>query len=390
MTLFAQHGWGKSDKIERGIEDGSIEGVLMSPRDESPEKLASYLNLIQEKYPKVKRIVDPQFYASTIWPVRDGKLSEYPHYNQQLTQASFTAAEIRTIVSSTLEWQDDLNVSAIVSPTVMVDDLDSRWAQIAMMLAQESVERGPSKPLFISLVVGEDVLRQRKPVDGWLDILTQLDVQGFYIIVKRSSPNYRQDYEPDVLASLLHICYSLAELNEYQVIMGYSDMVTLLLHAVGVTGTGAGWYSTLKQFNLRRFQPVTGGSRPRSRYSSQPLLNSIYITELDGIHSVGRAADVLSKTRYDGRFGGATNPENVLWPDDEAALHHWSVLAGIKRSIERTSIGGRLDAVRNYIAQAIAIYAQIETMVPFSTETGPTHLDNWLEALKKFRSDAAV
>ena len=54
MTVLAQHGWGKSNKIERGIADGSIHGVIMSPRDESPAKLASFLSAIQ---PNVDSVV---------------------------------------------------------------------------------------------------------------------------------------------------------------------------------------------------------------------------------------------------------------------------------------------------------------------------------------------
>ena len=388
MTILAQHGWGKSDKIERGIADGSIQGVIMSPRDESPARIASFLSTIQ---PNVVRLVDPQLYAGTIWPVRDGKLPSYPHYRQHLTPTSFSPAAIRDFVQSALGWQGGLDVSAVVSPTVMVDDLRSQWAQIAMMLAQETVaQHDGTKPLLISLVVGEDALRQRMPVDDWLDSLTQLDVDGFYLVVRRTSETYRQHYEPEVLASLLRVCYSLAELNQYQLYVGYSDMAALLLHAVGVTGTGAGWFATLRQFSLRRFEPVTGGRRARARYSSLPLLNSIYVTELDGIYNGGRLADVLSSTPFDTRFNTATNPENVVWPDDDAALHHWCVLADISRSLVGTRVGDRLDSARNLIAQARAVYAQIGTLVPFTTETGPTHLDQWLDALNRFRSDAAV
>ena len=392
MTIFAQHGWGKSGKIERGMTDGSIQGVIMSPRDELRDNLAAFLSTIQASYPNAERLVDPQLYAGTIWPVRDGRLPNYSRYKQHLTPGSFSPAEIRNFVRTALEWQDQLAVSTVVSPTVMVDDLGSQWAQIAMMLAQETVDQHDgSKPLLISLVVTEEVLRQRTPVDYWLNGLTELDVDGFYLVVRRMAATYRQHYDSaEVLTSLLRICYSLAELNRYRVLVGYTDMATLLLHAVGVTGTGAGWSTGLRQFSLRRFQPVSGGRQPRIRYSSLPLLNSIYVTDLDGIYNAGRVTDVLSGTPFDARFNGPTNPENVPWPPDEAALHHWRVLADISRLPVGTRIGDRLDRAHDLIAQALALYAQIGNLVPLTTETGPTHLDQWLDALNRFRSDAAV
>ena len=262
MTVLAQHGWGKTDKIRKGLANGSIEGVIMSPRDESPANLAAFLADIHTKHPDADRLVDPQLYAGTIWPVRDGKLTHYPHYGQHLSPTSFSPAAIRTFVGNALSWQSQLAVSAVVSPSVMVDDLGSQWAQIAMMLAQETAtQHDRSKPLLISLVVGEDALRQRIPVDSWLDNLTQLDVDGFYLIVRRSE-TYRQHYDPEVLASVLRVCYSLAELNQYRVFVGYTDMATLLLHAVGVTGTGAGWFASLRRSICDDFSQSLGGGRP--------------------------------------------------------------------------------------------------------------------------------
>ena len=387
MTILAQHGYGKSDKIGQGIADGSIQGVILSPRDERPSNLAEFLSTIPSN---VERLVDPQFYAGTIADPRVGKLPDYDHYATNLTTASFSAVAIRDFVRETLNWQDDLNVSATVSPTVLVDALSGRWAQIAMMLTQETVTQYASnRPLLISLVIAEEALREVGLVDAWLNELTQLDVDGFYLVVRRLSEDYRQQYDPDVLASLLRVCYSLAEVNGFRVFVGYCDLMTLLLHSVGVTGTGAGWYYSLRQFGLRRFQQVSGGRQPLPRYTSRPLLNSIYVNELDVIYNSGRVVDVLSATNYDGRFNGNYNPLNVGWPPRDAALHHWNVLSDITHSISGASVSARLDSVRSLIGQALALYNQINPLI-FRTETGPTHLDQWLNALNRFRSDAAV
>ena len=388
MSILAQHGYGKSDKLEQGIADGSIQGVIVSPRDERPENLAALLDSIPNN---LERLADPQVYAGTVVNPRVGKLPQYNHYRANLTPASFGPVAIREVVQDTLAWQDNLNVSAVVSPTVLVDAHTSRWAQIAMMLAQETINQHQgNKPLLISLVIAEEALQEIQLVDGWLNEITQMDVDGFYLVIRRLSEAYSQQREPDILTSLLRVCYSLAEINEYRVFVGYSDMVSLLLHAVGVTGTGAGWFSSLRQFGLRRFQQVTGGSQPRSRYTSQPLLNSIYVTELDAIYYSGLIANVLSGTNYDGRFNMNTNPDNVGWPPRDAALHHWSVLHNMVQAISGTTATGRLTSVRSQIVQAIALYAQVGQFLPFQPETSTSHLHQWLDALDRFRSDAAV
>ena len=224
-------------------------------------------------------MVDPQFHIGTVSSANLGMLERYAHFKDGLTTGSFSPAAIRNFVDGTLIWQDALDVSGIISPTVMVDDLTSRWAQIALNLAQEAVEQyAGNNMLLIGLVVGESALRQRAQVDELLDSLTQLDVGGFYLVVRRDSEMYRQHYDSEVLSSLMHVCYSLAALNGYQVFVGYTDMATLLLHSVGVTGTGSGWSQGLRQFTLRRFRKNTFGNQPRPRYSSLPLLNSIYVS----------------------------------------------------------------------------------------------------------------
>ena len=391
MSILAQHGWGKGNMIERGLGDGSIGGVIVSPRDETPRNLNALLSDLEVSHANSERLVDPQFHIGAISPARPGKLVQHPHYVTRLTPLTFSPARIREFVDATLRWQRPMATSAFLSPTVMVDDLGSQWAQIAMMLAQESLDRHDgTKPLLISLVVGEDALRQTGQVDAWLDALTRLDADGFYLVVRRASEAYRQHYDPDVLASLLLTCYSLAHLNRYRLYVGYSDMVTLLLHAVGATATGSGWYTGLKQFTLRRFQPASGGRRPRDRYSSQPLLNSIYITELGGLYNAGYVGNILSATPYDGVYNGAVNPENVDMPREETALHHWSVLNGIINSLTSGTVGNRLDSATRIIQQARALYTQIGGSIALTPETGPTHLDQWLDALNTFRSNASV
>ena len=74
MSLLIQHGYGKSDKIERAISEGKVRGVILSPKDETPESLKDYIRALDRITPKVSVLFDPQFYASTISPVKEGNL----------------------------------------------------------------------------------------------------------------------------------------------------------------------------------------------------------------------------------------------------------------------------------------------------------------------------
>ena len=87
MTIFAQHGWGKGNKIETGINDGSLDGVIASPSNETPSNLADFLSRLP---PNIERLVDPQLYISTLPERRNDQFGKYPQSCHNLTPASFS------------------------------------------------------------------------------------------------------------------------------------------------------------------------------------------------------------------------------------------------------------------------------------------------------------
>ena len=44
MGLYAQHGYGKGNKINKAIESNNISGVILGPKGESPKKIIEFVN----------------------------------------------------------------------------------------------------------------------------------------------------------------------------------------------------------------------------------------------------------------------------------------------------------------------------------------------------------
>ena len=125
MAIYAQQGYGKSDKISRGIEDGNISGIVLSPKDENPTKMQEYINYIMGKYKDVEIIFDPQFYVSTISPAKEGNLLKYDYFKPNLNRANFMKhSDILEYIVKTIDYQYNLNLDKIVSPTIIVDDFN--------------------------------------------------------------------------------------------------------------------------------------------------------------------------------------------------------------------------------------------------------------------------
>lgn len=393
MSLFAQHGYGKSDKITRGLEAGVLDGLIMSPRDETPDNLRSYLSLIRKNHKKIPLLFDPQFYVSTVTPVKDGNLPNYPYYRNELTRRDFTSPEsIGKYISETINYQTKLPVSRIISPTVYFDSFNDPWSQISLSLAQGSInyhsklaKSSKLAPLLISLVFSENALSSLESLGEFLDIISGFKVAGFYIIVKRSNTQYMAQMEPTILENLLYLVYVLSELNKYEVVVGYADIIGILLHAVGAKITACGWFNSLRQFSLSRFQPSSGGRAPRPRYTSIPLLNSILvIPELDLIYRTGLSKDVLSGTSYDKILG--TDPANAAWTQDISCLHHWEAIHGVIKGLAHSPVNHRVSILLGMIAKAQAIYTRLDNKsVIFDTYSGRGHLEQWSRAIQNFK-----
>ncbi len=397
MTLLAQHGWGKSDKIDRGLAAGTLSGVILSPRDENPSSLASYTDSLREDNPERTVFVDPQYYATTVVNPRVGRLPQYPYFNAEMTYRDFVGATgISQIVRSVIDYQLDLNVSHICAPVVGFDSFGDRWSSVALSMAAESITYYTSvnddRPLLASLLINENAFRSNPELLEFLDIVTDFDCDGFYIVLRRGDSEHPQNMEPSLLSAALYATHTLKTLNEFDVYFGYTDFLGIPLHAAGATGIACGWSLGLRRFNFGRFEQSTGGRRPRDRYSSLPLLNSIFVNpELDNIERAGMLDDVLTGTAHDGALD-TRPPSNALWPADVAALHHWEALSsGIAQVSAVVSPGDRLDQLTEMITNSRALY---ETLAAAGQRLdgpfGPSHLSQWERAIQNFRDQAGV
>src|ERR1044071_2129972 len=132
MPVYAQHGHGKGERLRLGLEGGWIEGVILSPRDEGPDAIAQTIDSIREANTGAVVLFDPLFCASLINPVRDGRLPDYDFYKPALSRRDFIGVgKVERIVERALAFQGDLDVTAFLSPTILLNGLSDSWSQIA-------------------------------------------------------------------------------------------------------------------------------------------------------------------------------------------------------------------------------------------------------------------
>ena len=297
MKLYAQQGYGTGDRIARGLECGWIDGAILSPKDSSLARIQGLLRTMEESYPSADRLFDPQFYASVI-PVEDakwGKLSgeDFPYLQARRRSQLESEAAIREDLLATLQFQKELPLTAAIGPNITIrQSLNSIEAVVAKNFIRETRsvwnELGGEVPVYATLAIDAIALQDRHELQNFLTDITLLEdpPDGFYLLINHPTAEIPSELiDHRTLAGWMMLNHSLS-INGFEVINGYSDILSPLLAAAGATAGATGWWSNLKVFSLDRFQISTGGGRrPVARYLSKNLLNSIRFDELDRLRN---------------------------------------------------------------------------------------------------------
>jgi hypothetical protein len=394
MKLYAQHGYAKSDKIDRALQERGVDGVVFGPNNERPEALRDCVVRYAEFSPSPDLLIDPQLYVSLLSNPKEGNLPLYDYYVSNLTLRDFTPRKIDEVVRKVLDFQHALPVTRLVAPTIILESFTNRSAQVAQFLAQSSMDYHDSlksaAPLLLSFVFHETALASQDQVDEFLDTVSLYEARGFYLVVARPVGAYQQIFEWERMACWMLILYSLGIRNRFEVLCGYTDFLGFPASAVGASAAATGWFNSLRQFDVKRFLPSTGGRAPKERYSSGPLLNSIFLQELDNCYDADMLDEVLTGTKYD-RIFAKDRPTAHDWPPDISTLHHWVTLKRLFKLAEKKNIRESIVAVEEAIAGAEILYGKLRRQgVQFDPTTGPSHLREWSQAITTFRALARL
>jgi hypothetical protein len=401
MKLLAQHGSKGGSRIRDGLERDVIDGVIASPRDIRLETLGDLFNDVEAINPNADRLFDPQFYACfhTALPgARMGQLIEgdYTYFGSRRRAGLERETNVRSDIRACLEFQADLNVTAFISPNIVVRrSLDSREAVIAKSFVRNAAEvrdeLNLELPLYATLAISIPALLNRQELHGVLSDLTALDVppNGFYILIENPEGDVPPWLiEPEALANWLLINHSL-KINGFEVINGYSDILSPYLGATGADAGAGGWWTTLKTFSLRRFEATAGGGRfPVARYTSCALLKSVRYNEFDALRQ--EIPDIVNGLPSDSLY----DPAKGSKPDDysDEALQNWDAIKDLNDElIKPDDLAGSLEACRDALAEAEQYYVNAaEAGVALRDRSNEQHIDAIRDALASFERQAEV
>jgi len=398
MKLYAQHGFSNGNKLDRGLDNNLLDGVIFSPRDISADKLPKTLKQMQNKRRKCDLLFDPQLYACFLARMTEARLGNllddaYKDYFQVYRRSMLEREkEVKSAIHSSLEFQQNFPFTAFIAPNILIPtSFNSIEAVISKnfirMTATEHSKLKDKRPIYATLAISRETLLDKQELVEFLNEITVLDFppDGFYVLVSARNTDAKSDiFNSDVIAGMMLINYSL-HINGFKVINGYSDILMPFLGAVGADAGGTGWWSNLRTFSLDRFAPSQGGGQqPIARYLSMALLNRITFFELNQLRSI--VPKIVNNLPSDAHYSQKNGSE----PEDRTVeiLQSWDALKALNTKISSNSLHQSLKNCLTAIETANKIYDQIT--IKLDKKSQGEHLEALGDGIRTFAKRAEI
>lgn len=376
--ILCQDGYQGRNLLRRGLAEGALDGVVLSPRYHAPNEMIDVGTELASTGAFV--VVDPEFQLSLVPDAALLQLSAYPYFAPNLSRRSFSGRIISDVVASCLRFQMDCSCSALLTPSLELASSRDWMSQVVLAMNEEAVAQRDSLvpvPLYASLCIGEALLASDDQVDELLDMVTTLEVAGFYIVAARArqDPMWSCPGADVMFGNLLYISAILRS-NGFDVLLGYSDIGGALAIAAGAGSIATGWFKSQRHYCADAIVASGFGRQPRKAYASAPLMTWVFLEpDLDVIRQHGMLGDVLSGTEHDGLIA---DREYDAWRREPMVLGLWSTMKTLELSTFPRDSGLELAAVRLQEARQLHNLLRAANL-PLESDFG--HLASWPRAL---------
>lgn len=373
MGAYIQQGFGKGTKVSELVAQGLIEGIVLSPFDETPVALAR--TAADCRQGGISVLFDPQAFVFSIENARPGR---HPAFGLNLPRRARTldAQTVTAYVARVIAINDEIGTTSLLAPSVIQRGFRDGTSGLALQMAATTAAQS-GRRIYASAILDERCLDDWRSAEDWLDGITGIDdVEGVYLVASRYVANaYPYAFSAARLTNLMRIVHRLAQ-NQIRVIAGYSDIEGLALIAAGADAAATGWSVNRRILLEDRWRQQTGGVPPPTRLFINEYLAPLTEIEArsclnDQLVAQRLSPSSISKLRSISTVARAASQSDYLREYALAAR----MIQNDHASIDGLLEGARREAffARNRIASFDAVYV--------------SRLDSALAALRQFRLD---
>lgn len=377
MTFWIQHGYGKAAKIDTTAKSGLLTGVVLSPADEEQATLDATVAAV--KALGAEPLIDPQLYVHTITgAVARGHESHGLDFGELSWFVS--PAEIEAQVGAVIAANQRLGIDRIIAPSPYQASFGDVWTPLSLQYARATIESA-DRPVYISLVAEDAAFSDWEQTVRYMDALTTLDATGVYVIVGTSGKTYPLSWEPERLANVLRVVYTLGELNQYEVLWGYSDLAGVLGVLAGASGAATGWYNSLRLWTTGKWVPQSGGRQANPRIFVEPLLSAV---ERDG-EGISIARTSLGAAVFPDLDERRNLVNEEPWGIADSWGQHMAAIAEVHQTVDPTrTVAGRVADFRQSLVNAVQLHRELTDAGAAVAPAHSTRLMALIESLDIF------
>jgi hypothetical protein len=358
MDIYLQLGHGMKAHSEFLVKNWKSGTYIFSPKNQSLPQMTSLASTINANNGSV--LIDPQFYiprAST------GQLRDHSFWPCEYeTQSFFNHEGIKKMIECFYnDYILQTNASAFIIPTLFLSSFDDDWQKITDMIIDQANNIIPSTlPKYLTLCISSAILMDETILHEVIDYVSDLPVDGYYIIPEHPSNQYLVE-NVSWMFNLLDISASLKRLNK-KVIVGYSNHQELILGLAKVDAICSGSWLKTRMFPLDDFsrseedQNQQYGNNRETWYYCPQSFSEYQLPYLDIAKRVGLLE--MMKSDYDTLgiaeilFRGA-EPTLVAFGEREAFRYYLNALRNQASEIEYESYQKTKDHLKLMLEAAL-------------------------------------
>jgi len=196
-----------------------------------------------------------------------------------------TIDEIRKRIMSCIEFQvsEEINATHIILPVPLVEDPEDEFSTQLVWINEglDIASKFHNKKVLITVALSEDVIihkafEKNALMQTIIDNLTAIEeVEGFYIVISRSSNNSNIT-EKNIVQTVLELSYLLGKKINKKVILNFVDNLGFLGIAAGAYAFGSGYTNKERRLNFSDFIDKESGGAPLPHFYSYSLIGDFY------------------------------------------------------------------------------------------------------------------
>lgn len=402
IRIYHQCGFRYKWNNEVNKIDNIGDGFIISPLDMSMD----ILKKIDDKELE-NSFLDPQFYSLNLY--KDNYLSY--KFLDEIDSIYDYSIQKNDIAKRCVDFQNNISFKYITIPTIDFDllTIEESYSELYDEIKSESddssyfnansiktnllkklilepftnyiTESNVTKPILLTIVFNDEMAKNSELFSSMLATITNNEkINGIYLI-PQNNRTFKRISDINFLIKIMEFIHILRE-NDLEVIVGYSDIESLLYTVAGANAVTIGVYENLRKYDGLKFSDtIYKGKGPNPRMFSSKLLQWIEYPYL----SVIRDNDKLSEYFDQNTYFEETQELGYNWhfSKPQCYKHYMLSFSNLIKSLP-DDLDERYEYVDKLLENANSLFNKLYDYVFFDDNSSGDHINKWRTALKNY------